>query len=164
MRFRRLAASRNTCSLIRFHTVEAGRTGYKEIMLGINKIGNRLGLFCKPYPVRRRLAAILDPFQSDPAIGTCLLLPSHGGLRSSRRGRLCARRVDFWPRDARRTKLGVPMGRDKTRRVSGSRHPRSGWCWRCSPPRLHRRRHRRHPLRGRRARAPLVRDLPPPLI
>jgi RNA 3'-terminal phosphate cyclase-like protein len=32
--------------------------------------------------------------------------------------------VGFWPRDARRTKAGVLMGRDKIRRLSGSRHPR----------------------------------------
>ena len=30
-------------------------------------------------------AVALDPFHPDPAIGTCLQLPSHGGLRSSPR-------------------------------------------------------------------------------
>ena len=79
-------------------------------------------------------AVALDLFHPDPAIGTCLPLPSHGGLRSSPTDDFARGRWASGPRMRGERRPGSRWGETRSGVSLGAATPGSSWCWRRSPP------------------------------
>jgi len=81
---------------------------------------------CKPYPIQSAAVA-LDPFHPDPAIGTCLPLPSHGGLRSSPRDDFARGRWASGPGMRGERRPGSRWGETRSGVSLGAATPGSSW-------------------------------------